>query len=76
MHFHTGGAFPLYYLLRCGQQPKERTSMNHITSLLLMGSESTVHENTLVELKKKKVEVLPHLIQMMNENAEPFLQDR
>lgn len=59
----------------------ERTRVNHITSLLLMGSESTVHENTLVqpeggEKKKKKVEVLPHLIQMMNENAEPFLQDR
>lgn len=55
----------------------EKTRVNHITSLLLIGSESTVHENTLVQLRgKKKVEVLPHLIQMMNENAEPFLQDR
>lgn len=35
----------------------ERTRVNHITSLLLMGSESTVHENTLVQPeggKKKK----------------------
>lgn len=53
----------------------ERTRVNHIISLLLMGSESTVREHTSSAQKKKK-DVLPHLIQMMNENAEPFLQDR
>lgn len=49
--------------------------MNHITSLLLMASESTIHENTPVEFKKKKKKVFPHFTQMMNVKAEPFLQD-
>lgn len=39
-----------------------------------MASESTIHENTPVEFKKKK-KVFPHFTQMMNVKAEPFLQD-
>lgn len=43
----------------------KRTRVNHITSLLLMGSESTVHENALVQLggkgkKKKSSFTTPH----------------
>lgn len=39
-----------------------------------MASESTIHENTPVEFKKKNKKILPHFTQMMNVKAEPFLQ--